>query len=269
MNIKQICSQASATTERFERELLLTHALNQPRAYLYSHPEKELSQTEFELFNQLLQRREQGEPIAYILGETEFYSLKFYITPAVLIPRPETELLIDYVLENFKQKKLCMWELGTGSGIISVTLARHRPDWDITATDISEEALDVAKKNAHFHKAHNIKFIKSNWYEGLDSAKADLIISNPPYVAENDTHLNELRFEPSLALISGKEGMDAIKTIIQEAKTHLKSNGWVLLEHGYDQAKWVQNSFRENQFSEIKTMDDLNHHPRMTIAKNV
>ena len=268
MNIKQICSQASATIERYEIELLLAKALNQPRVYLYAHPEQGLTSTELELFNTLLRRREQGEPEVYILGETEFYSLKFYISAGVLIPRPETELLVDLVLEKFKLQKLSVLELGTGSGVIAVTLAKNRPDWSVAATDISETALEVARKNADFHGVHTINFIKSHWYEKLDLAKVDLIISNPPYIPEKDPHLRELSFEPSLALVSGKEGMDDIRTIISGAKAYLKSGGWILLEHGYDQAEQVQNCFLENHFTEVKTEKDLSGLPRMTIAKN-
>jgi release factor glutamine methyltransferase len=268
MNIKQICSQASVTIDRQDVELLLAHALNHSRAYLYSHPEKTLSPQELELFQQLVKKREQGEPVIYLLGETEFYSLKFYITPAVLIPRPETELLIDYVLEKFKQKKLCILELGTGSGVIAITLAKNRPEWAITATDISEEALTVAYKNALYHHSHNINFVRSNWFNELEPKKYDLIISNPPYISENDAHLKDLSFEPTLALISGKKGMDAIGAIIQGAKAYLKPAGWIIFEHGYDQAEQVHQCFRDHQFSQIKTEKDLNHHTRMTFAKN-
>jgi len=268
MNIKQICSQASATIERVDIELLLAKALNQPRVYLYTHPEQSLASTELELFNKLLRRREQGEPVVYILGETEFYSLKFYISPGVLIPRPETELLVELVLEKFKLQKLSVLELGTGSGVIAVTLAKNRPDWTITATDISETALEVARKNADFNGIHNINFIKSHWYENLDQTRVELIISNPPYIPEEDPHLRDLSFEPQLALVSGKEGMDDIRAIISGAKAYLKPDGWILLEHGYDQADQVQSCFLENHYTEVKTEKDLSGLSRMTIAKN-
>lgn len=268
MNIKQICSQAWETIDRLDIELLLAHALNQPRAYLYAHPEKKLTAKEFELFESLLLRREQGEPVAYILGEAEFYSLRFIVTPDVLIPRPETELLVSYVLEKFKQKELSILELGTGSGVISVAIAKNRPNWAITATDISEAALAVARQNALYHKIATVRFLRSDWFSELAKETYDVIISNPPYIADEDTHLKALSFEPQLALRSGEQGMDAIRKIIGDAKSYLKPNGLILFEHGYEQALLVQKCFVENQFSDVKTEKDLSGHPRVTIAKN-
>ncbi|MDX2164185.1 MAG: peptide chain release factor N(5)-glutamine methyltransferase [Gammaproteobacteria bacterium] len=266
MNIKQICSQVSATIERLEVEILLSHVLNKPRVYLYSHPEEPLTSEQCDQFNQLIKRREQGEPLVYITGKTEFYGLAFDITPDVLVPRPETELLIDYILDNLKVKTASVLELGTGSGIIAITLAKYRPDWNITATDISAGALTIAKRNSHFHDAKTIRWIESDWYSNIKVEKYDLIISNPPYIAKDDPHLRDLSYEPHGALISGHEGLDAIKKIIKGATGYLVQEGEIVLEHGYNQAEAVQNCLHEHGFKDIKTLDDLNHQPRVTIA---
>lgn len=273
MNIKQIYLQASATiNNNSDLELLLSKAINKPRVYLYSHPEKILTPQELSLFNNLLARhQEQQEPIEYILGEAEFYGLKFFINPAVLIPRPETEVLINFILEKFTQKNLTILELGTGSGVIAISLAKHRPHWDITALDISSEALDIAKKNAEHHQIppQKINWLKSNWYQQLNAAsnKYDLIISNPPYISESDPHLKNLTWEPALALISGKTGMDAIAIIIQNSQNYLKPGGLIVLEHGYNQAELVQACYLQYGFQEINTLRDLSLHPRITFAR--
>ena len=267
MNIKQICSQASATIERLDRELLLSHVMNQPRVYLYAHPEEMLTSEQCKQFEQFVQRREQGEPLAYLIGKIEFYGLVFEITPAVLVPRPETELLIDFVLENISAKTLSVLELGTGSGVIAITLAKHRPHWAITATDISDEALTLARGNSHSHNTTTVGFIKSDWFNNVTTtAKYNLIVSNPPYIAENDPHLGDLSYEPYQALVSGGEGLDAIKKIVQQAGDYLAVGGSIVLEHGYNQAEAVQRCLHEQGFKGIKTLEDLNHQPRVTIA---
>lgn len=268
MNIKQICSQASATINRSELDLLLAKALNKPKAYLYAHPEYSLNSTELNLFNILLNRYQKSEPLAYILEETEFYGLSFFINPSVLIPRPETEILVKFILEKFPQKNLTVLELGTGSGVIAISLAKHRPDWIITAADISEEALKLAQSNAVHHEiSQNLNFINSNWYQNLPPLGYDLIISNPPYIAETDPHLKALTAEPSLALVAGKEGMDAIEEIMQGAQAYLNPEGCMILEHGYDQAERVQQCYKANGFKAIQTMKDLSHHDRITFAR--
>lgn len=270
MNIKQIYLQASATSERIDVELLLSKALKKPRVYLHAHSEEKLTEREWNLFQEYWNRYQKGEPVAYILGEVEFYSLNFLVSPSVLIPRPETELLVELVLEKFLQPRMKVLELGTGSGVISVSLGKHRPKWEITAGDVSEYALDVARKNAYLNQVENIKFFLSDWYQNITPFKKpelDLIVSNPPYVSEGDPHLEQLSFEPQIALVSGKEGFDAIQIIIQSARDYLKLGGHLVLEHGYNQQEVVQQYFKQQGFSEIKTVKDLNHHPRLTIAK--
>jgi len=266
MNIKQICSQASATIEQLDKEILLAHVLNQPRVYLYAHPEEMLTSDQCEQFSQLIKRREQGEPLVYITGKIEFYGLAFDITSDVLIPRPETELLVDYVLANLNIKTASVLELGTGSGIIAITLAKYRPDWKITATDISEEALRAAQRNGQLHDVANIKWVKSDWYNTIIPAKYDLIVSNPPYIAQNDPHLGDLSYEPQSALVSGIEGLDAIKEVIERAGDYLAVDGRIVLEHGYNQSEAVQRCLCERGFKDIKTIEDLNHQPRVTVA---
>ncbi len=266
MNIKQICSQASATIDRLDAELLLSHALKKPRVYLYSHPEENLSQAQYALFNQLLNRRAQGEPLAYIMGRTEFYGLVIDVSPSVLIPRPETELIVDYLLGHFKQNALSVLELGTGSGVISIALAKNRPQWKITATDISKDALAVAIQNSQINQITHVSYVKSDWYTNLPHEKYDVIVSNPPYIAKGDYHLANLAYEPMLALESGDDGLDALTRIVDGATPFLKHGGLLVLEHGYEQSPAVQKKMHDCGFDAIDTLRDLAGHPRVTIA---
>lgn len=266
MNIKQICSQASATIDRADSELLLAHVLEKHRAYLYAYPEVLLTEEQRTRFDDYVKRRAKGEPLVYILGSAEFYGLSFDITPDVLVPRPETELLIDYVFSHWDQEPLSVLELGTGSGIISITLATQRPKWQFTATDISAEALAVAQRNALKLGVKKIAFLESDWFNNLESAQYDLIISNPPYIAENDPHLRALSYEPQHALVSGQQGMDAIQCIVRQAVPYLSPGGGIALEHGYNQAELVQLELRQCGYERIKTLCDFNHQPRVTIA---
>lgn len=249
-------------------EILLASVLKQSRAYLYTYPEKTITQNDEALFQDLLTRRAQGVPIAYLIGEKEFYSLLFKVTEDTLIPRPETELLVDYALQLIAQEgDYHILELGTGSGAIAVTLAQLRPSWQVLATDISAKALQVAKENAKQYELSNINFILSDWFDDIPSQKFDLIISNPPYIAHQDPHLNDLRFEPLTALQAGDEGLADLNKIIHTASEYLLPNAWLLLEHGYDQKQSVQSLLHNAHFQAIKTVNDLADLPRISMGQ--
>ena len=254
---------------KLEAEILLMFVLQKPRSYLHAWPEKKLSEKQLNNYQQLVSRRTKGEPVAYIVGEKEFWSLPLKVTPDVLIPRPETELLVEIALKYFQGKKHCKAvDLGTGSGAISLALASERPNWEITATDRSKPALEVAEKNAALLQINNIRFLSGQWCAALKENNYDLIISNPPYVAETDPYLKQsgLPFEPQQALASGNEGLDDIKIIIRQAKTHLTSGGWLMLEHGYDQAEAVGELLNRAGYESIQCHPDLAGLPRATIA---
>ncbi len=228
------------------------------RAYLITHPERQLDQTEQSLYNALLARRLQGEPIAYILGEREFFGLSFKVTPATLIPRPDTELLVELALKKMPPSSRLL-DLGTGSGAIALSIAHARPDAEITAVDASQDALAVARENTRNLNIQNVQLLHSNWFSTLQGKCFDLIVSNPPYIAANDEHLaqGDLRFEPSSALASGADGLDDIRRIIANSKQHLNGNGWLLLEHGYDQASRVRELLQHAGFEHVFSARDL------------
>lgn len=254
---------------KLEAEILLMFILKKPRSFLHAWPEKKLAEKELNNYQQLISRRINGEPVAYIIGEKEFWSLPLAITPDVLIPRPETELLVELALKFSPGKEHCkMADLGTGSGAISLALATERPSWKITATDNSKSALEIAKRNAALLIIKNIHFLSGQWCDALKENNYDLIISNPPYVAKNDPYLKQdgLPFEPQQALASGNEGLDDIKIIIHQAKKYLKPGGGLMLEHGHDQEKSVSELLRNAGYESIQCYHDLAGLPRATIA---
>ncbi len=245
---------------RLEAQILLCHVIQQPRAYLAAHDRDPLPPDQAAVFDALLQRRLQGEPIAYILGEREFYSLAFKVTPAVLIPRPETELLVELALERLPAgRSVRVLDLGTGSGAVAVTLALYRPKTEVVAVDQSVAALEVARENAQRLGAGNLRLIQSDWFSALDGEKFDLIVSNPPYIAAADPHLTQgdVRFEPPAALASGVDGLEDIRTIIRGASAHLKPGGWLLFEHGYDQAAACRELLTQAGFEQVASAADL------------
>lgn len=245
---------------RLEAQILLCHAMQQPRAYLAAHDRDPILPEQAAAFATLLQRRLHGEPIAYILGEREFYSLNFKVTPAVLIPRPETELLVELALERLPAgRSVRVLDLGTGSGAVAVTLALHRPQAEVVAVDQSATSLEVARENAQQLGTGNLHLIQSDWYSALDEEKFDLIVSNPPYIAVADPHLTQgdVRFEPPAALASGADGLDDIRAIIRDAASHLKPGGWLLFEHGYDQAVACRELLVQAGFEQVASAADL------------
>ena len=255
---------------RREAEILLGHALDKSRAWLYAHGDDEISDVAAETFRSLLKQRAAGTPVAYLIGHREFWTLKFVVTPAVLIPRPETELLVELALRHIPQsEKVDIVDLGTGSGAIALAIASERPQSRVVATDASEEALSVARINAGQLEIGNAEFIWSDWFDGLSRMMFDVIVSNPPYIASNDNHLSQgdLRFEPRDALASGIDGLDAIRDIVRRAPEHLKPGGDLLIEHGFDQGAAVRELFAQSGFVDISTSRDSEARERVTSGR--
>lgn len=254
-------------TEHLDLELLLAAALNKPTSYLHTWPEKLVDQQELTLFNEYLQKRLQGEPIAYILGEQGFWSLDLQVGKQTLIPRPDTELLVETCLNHTpKDKVLHILDLGTGTGAIALAIASERPLAEVVGVDFIEEAILLAEKNRARLRLTNVEFMQSNWFSHLIGQQFNIIVSNPPYIASDDPHLvkGDVRFEPKSALISGKDGLDDIRKIIQQAPNYLLENGWLFFEHGYQQAKAVQQLLTERGFINISTFYDLGDNERVT-----
>lgn len=254
-------------TERLDLELLLAAALNKQTSYLHTWPEKLVDQQELTLFNVYLQKRLQGEPIAYILGEQGFWSLDLQVGKQTLIPRPDTELLVETCLNHTpKDKVLHILDLGTGTGAIALAIASERQLAEVVGVDFIEEAILLAEKNRARLRLTNVEFMQSNWFSHLIDQQFNIIVSNPPYIASDDPHLVEgdVRFEPKSALISGKDGLDDIRKIIQQAPDYLLENGWLFFEHGYQQAKAVQQLLAERGFINISTFYDLGGNERVT-----
>ena len=247
---------------------ILSIVLGKTTAELYASGDYELSVREERLLDELVSKRSKGYPFAYIAKTQGFYEHEFIVSEDVLIPRPETELIIEIVKAKFADKNnFKVLDMGTGSGIIAISLKSIFKDWSITATDISEKALNVARQNIEkILSCKDIDLYLSDWFNELSHQKYDLIISNPPYIAEGDKHLNDLEYEPISALTSGKEGMDSIKNIINNAPKFLEKGGFLLLEHGYDQANAVRNLL-EKEFHNIKNYQDLSGNDRATIAQ--
>ena len=276
MNIQQALEQAgqnlgdASPSAKLDAQVLLTHVLHCNTAHLLAWPEKELDKEQTSTFLSLVRQRQAGKPIAHLTGFREFWSLDFFVNDSTLIPRPETETLIEFVLTKFTDNQsFKLIDMGTGTGAIAISIAKEKPDWLITASDISIDALDLAKKNGKHHQTDNITFTQSNWFENINTTDFNIIISNPPYIAENDPHLKQgdVRFEPQSALTSGEAGMDDIKHLCQHAKDHLAQSGWLIVEHGYDQKKSVSDCFIEHGFTQIEQSTDLLGHTRMTAGK--
>lgn len=247
---------------RIEAQMLLQHVLKVQRAWLMAHSEFLPSQEQSAGFQALLHQRLHGVPIAYLLGEREFHGLLFKVTPATLIPRPDTELLVDQALARLPppfDASFRLLDMGAGSGAVSLSIAHERPDVDVTAVDVSAAALEVAQENALLLNIKNVGFLPSNWFSALYGERFDLIVSNPPYIADADVHLQQgdLRFEPRAALASGKDGLDDIRCIVAEAPSHLNPGGWLLLEHGYNQAGQVRELMEQAGFKQVYSVRDL------------
>ncbi|HFD87483.1 MAG TPA: peptide chain release factor N(5)-glutamine methyltransferase [Gammaproteobacteria bacterium] len=271
-SIKQLLHKAAASissdSPRLDAEILLCHLLNKPRSHLFTWPEQVLEPKLVETFLKLVQRRCAGEPVAYLTGQQEFWSLQLKVSPAVLIPRPDTELLVELALQWPANTPLDVLDLGTGSGAIALALASERPAWRITATDQSEEVLNIARDNAGRHQLSNVRFNQGSWYQAVTSQTFDLIVSNPPYIPAADPHLatGGLQFEPEQALVSGVIGLDDIEAIAGEAVRYLNDNGWLLVEHGYDQGTAVRQIFERHGLETVRTELDLEGRERVTLG---
>ena len=275
MNIAIALRQACADLEiisdsaRLDAELIFAFALKRTRTYLYSHSDEELSFEQQKYLSTLIKIRQQSIPVAYIIGEKEFWSLKFSISPTTLIPRPATECLIEYVLQHYPENQaLKVCDLGTGSGAIAVSLAKERPLWNITAVDIQASALAMAEYNARHHQCFNIKFYCSHWFDKIPSQQFDIIISNPPYIFVHDSHLKtgDVQHESSLALKSPEQGLHDIKHLILHSQSHLNPKGLLILEHGYDQQEHVLAALNQQGFKNIQGFCDHDKLPRFCVA---
>jgi len=256
-------------TPQLDAEVLLAHVMQKPRSHLRAWPEATPSAAVREAFLQLLERRCAGEPVAYLMGKREFWSRDFLVAPQVLIPRPDTELLVEKALERIPaEAHPRVADLGTGSGAVAISLALERPDARVFATDLFPRALVLARKNTRLLGAANVCFIHTDWLTAFPPGRLDVIVSNPPYIAAEDPHLNhEIRFEPATALVGGDDGLVAIHEIAVQAPRCLKPGGWLLLEHGYDQASQVARLLAESGFDSIYCHHDLQGHPRVTQAQ--
>ncbi len=257
-------------TARLDVELLLAAALGKPRSFLHTWPERIVSSEAALKFASYLQRRQTGEPVAYILGQQGFWKLDLEVAPHTLIPRPETEMLVEAALElvpAFAQSQVL--DLGTGTGAIALALASERPAWQVTAVDRVLEAVALAERNRQRLQLDNAKVLSSHWFDSLEGKRFDLIISNPPYIAAEDPHLvtGDVRFEPNSALVAGVDGLDDLRLITDQAPAYLNAGGWLLLEHGYDQGAAVRDLLSSHGFEKIQTRRDLGDHERITFGR--
>ncbi|HEL5403962.1 TPA: peptide chain release factor N(5)-glutamine methyltransferase [Stenotrophomonas maltophilia] len=274
--LRQIVAEASARLggieARHEAELLLLHVLDRPRSWLFAHATDPLAAADQAAFEALLARRVAGEPVAYLTGRRGFWTLDLEVDPATLIPRPETELLVELALQRLPSgQALQLADLGTGSGAIALALASERPQAQVLATDASQGALAVAARNAARHELGNVRFAEGgyDWYAPLQGIRFDLIASNPPYIASDDPHLEQgdLRFEPATALASGVDGLDDIRRIVDGGQAHLRPGGWLLIEHGWDQGAAIRALFETAGFAEVQTVQDLEQRDRITLGR--
>lgn len=273
-SINQLLTQLTTSfshskTARLDAELLICYCLDKPRSYLYTYPELTLTNAQYDQLIKLANRRIQHEPIAYITGSCYFWTFKLKVNKFTLIPRPETELLVEKTLELSKQTNLQVADLGTGTGAIAMALASERASWNITAIEKNTEAIKIAQQNISNHNLKNINLVMSDWATALSANSMDIIVSNPPYIVDNDIHLNQgdVAYEPKHALVADNNGLEDITTIISQAQYALKKGGWLLIEHGYNQADDVQIVMQNNQFTNISSYPDLELQDRITVGQ--
>ena len=254
---------------RLDAELLLAHYLDKSRSYLFAWPEVEVTSQQQQRFDQALAKRKEQYPVAYLIGYQEFWSLQLEVNEAVLIPRADTELLVETALEKLEAiPHPRILELGTGSGAIALSLASERADSEIIATDLSSEALKVAIRNKDRTSIANVSFLQSDWFNNVSQNDFDLIISNPPYIDPNDQHMQTgIRFEPLSALCAESKGLADLMIITQHASQHLKTSGWLMLEHGYDQGKATTELLKKADYKNVSCLKDLSNNDRITIGQ--
>ena len=256
---------ANPKTGSFELDLILSRVTGRSRAEIVAHPQLKLSENQITRLNDDLRALEAGTPFAYISGKKEFFGIELEVSESVLVPRPETEILVEMVL-TLAPKNATLLDLGTGSGAIALAIASERPDIKVSASDLSASALEIAKKNARLLNL-NLTFFHSNWYQSLPCRKWDLLVSNPPYVSENDPHLDALKKEPIEALTSGRDGLDAIRQIVSGSHDFLNPNGHLLIEHGFNQSETVGRIFMANSFENILSTKDYSGIERVKLGK--
>jgi release factor glutamine methyltransferase len=261
--------RAGSETPQLDAELLLAHTLGVTRARLRSHADEVVSTEAASSFHTLIARRALGEPVAYLTGYKEFWSLRLKVNPAVLVPRPETELLVERALALLPERRVRCADLGTGSGAIALALAIERPDWHICATDASATALAVACENAIALGLERVEFILGDWFEPLRGRRFELLTSNPPYIGKSDAALSQtvLRYEPAFALTPGTDALAALRSIVRAAPDHLERGGWLLLEHGAEQGTALANELVARGFSHVRSHRDVAGHERATEAR--
>jgi release factor glutamine methyltransferase len=268
--LKQAAAENAGGLARVDAEYLLSHYLSKPRSWLYAHSDYQLKPEQEIDFKELVNRRQQGEPIAYIAGRRGFWTFDLLVTPDTLIPRPETELLVELAIECIDLNSASnVLDLGTGTGAIALAIAQERPKANVVAVDYSEPALIVARQNAAELNIRNIEIFHSNWFGGLQERRFDVIVSNPPYIEDADEHLlqGDLRFEPRTALASGADGLDDIRIIVSGAKAHLNSKAWLLIEHGWNQAEPIRQLFIDAGYVDVTTEQDLAKRDRVTMGR--
>jgi release factor glutamine methyltransferase len=263
--------QQESDSPQLDCELLLCHALEVDRTWLRTWPENQVSAGQKILFEALLDQRVNGTPIAYLIGSRGFWSMDLNVSSDTLIPRPETELLVEIALNLNIPSKACGLDLGTGSGAIALALASERQDMQWTAVDSHQGAVNLAKKNCDQQQLSNVNIFQSYWFDAIKSPnnKFDLIVSNPPYIAADDPHLSlgDVRFEPVTALVSGIDGLDDIKIIVRHSSNYLNSSGWLIMEHGYNQGQAVRELMLAAGFSQVVTKQDYNNIDRVTLGQ--
>lgn len=267
--LAQAKQQIQSETATLDAELLLAFVLDKPRSYLRTWPEKTLTPSQLEYFQQLLVERCQGQPIAYLLGNQGFWSLDLAVNTHTLIPRADTEILVETALQLAAEENLKVLDLGTGTGAIALALASERQTWQVLGVDRIEQAVELASHNAKRNQINNAKFLASSWFSALADRQFDLIVSNPPYIAEQDPHLSQgdVRFEPSSALVAGQDGLADIRLIIAQAGAHLAPHAWLILEHGYDQAEAVRQLLSQQGFAQVHSRSDLAGHQRISLGQ--
>ncbi|SFA70538.1 peptide chain release factor N(5)-glutamine methyltransferase [Azotobacter beijerinckii] len=268
-NLLNSADLPASPSPRLDAEWLLAAALGKPASYLRTWPEREVPVEVAARFAADLARRRAGEPVAYILGRQGFWSLDLEVAPATLIPRPDTELLVETALALLPATPAAVLDLGTGTGAIALALAAERPAWRLTGVDRIGEAVALAERNRRRLGLGSVEFLQSDWFSALDGRRFDLIASNPPYIATDDPHLvlGDVRFEPASALVAGTDGLDDIRRIVAAAPDHLAANGWLLLEHGFGQAGAVRALLAAGGFVEVHSRRDLGGHERISLGR--
>lgn len=267
--LRHAISQLSQSeSPRRDAEILLGFVTGKARTFILAFGETQLSGSELERLNGLLARREQGEPVAHLVGVREFWSLPLFVSPATLIPRPDTECLVEQALSRLPEQPCRVLDLGTGTGAIALALGSERPDCEITAVDVMPDAVALATRNAEHLGIKNVTVLASHWFSALEGQQFELIVSNPPYIDEQDPHLamGDVRFEPRSALVAAQEGLADLAWIIAQSRRFLRPGGWLLLEHGWQQGDAVRALFSSNGYLQVQTCRDYGDNERLTLG---